>query len=309
MAKLPRLWAPKPWRAVDYNEDAILRCIRKHGYVFADPKLDGMRCHILQLDGRWVATSREGIEIQALRGTLQRNSGVLNANVSMHTVLDCEVLISGINFEKSTGLLRKHVDDVPEMYQDRVEIHVFDAVWKVPDGCMQSDLPLAERQLEMIERLERTDNQSDFVPVHYRRVKCTSVIELNAAYDRFRRNGFEGAVYKDPSMPYRNGKVTGWWKRKPDLTVGGVVVGLRWGDAGKANEGLVVGFEVELEDGSTCVATGLTQEVMHAVTAAPSTYIARAIEVKAMERTAQGNLRHPKFNRWRDTESTKGIEE
>ena len=54
-------------------------------------------------------------------------------------------------------------------------------------------------------------------------------------------------------------KCPAWFKRKPKITVGGVVTGLRYGDAGKANAGKAVGFHVDLEDGSSCTATGLTQ--------------------------------------------------
>ena len=78
--KKPRLWEPKPHRAVDWNPAAIQRCIDTNGFVYIEPKYDGIRCLIVYLENRWVATTREGIEITALADLLGYMKVKLDAN-------------------------------------------------------------------------------------------------------------------------------------------------------------------------------------------------------------------------------------
>ncbi|NLR95189.1 hypothetical protein, partial [Flammeovirga agarivorans] len=91
----------------------------------------------------------------------------------------------------------------------------------------------------------------------------------------------------------------------------GGVVGLSGGGPGLANEGKVSGFEVLLESGRVVSANNISQALMEEFTSAVLTqelngdtqaYIGWACQIKYMEETPDGSLRHPSFDKWRGTE-------
>lgn len=162
--------------------------------------------------------------------------------------------------------------------------------------------------------------------------------ELEALYENVRELGHEGLVVKDPLGTYRRGKKTGWWKMKPEGSIDGTVCGLVWGTEGLANEGKVIGFEVLLENGVVVNACGITKELMDEFTGAvkahsscdagcqyskdvgmeghscakgclyeshpdSNPYKGHQVEVRFMEVTPDGSLRHPSFVCFRGTES------
>lgn len=145
--------------------------------------------------------------------------------------------------------------------------------------------------------------------------------ELDALYRQKREEGHEGLVVKDPQGIYKRGKKSGWWKLKPENEADGVVVGLNWGTPGLANEGKVIGFEVLLESGRVVSANNISQALMDEFTLAvqynasagewekseriqdlPNPYEGWACQIKYMEETPDGSLRHPSFDKWRGTE-------
>lgn len=150
---------------------------------------------------------------------------------------------------------------------------------------------------------------------------------LNELYAEVRERGLEGLIVKDPLGTYRRGKKSGWWKMKPECEADGVVVGLNWGTPGLANEGKVIGFEVLLENGVTVDANNISQKLMEEFTAkvkedslaSVGIYTPYGIgcnepcyenpfegwqcQVKFMEYTDDGSLRHPSWDCWRGTES------
>ena len=89
-------------------------------------------------------------------------------------------------------------------------------------------------------------------------------------------------------------------------------MGLNWGTPGLANEGKVIGFEVLLESGRVVSANNISQALMEEFTSAVLTqelngdtqaYIGWACQIKYMEETPDGSLRHPSFDKWRGTEA------
>lgn len=161
--------------------------------------------------------------------------------------------------------------------------------------------------------------------------------ELDALYRQKREEGHEGLVVKDPRGIYKRGKKSGWWKLKPENEADGIVVGLNWGTPGLSNEGKVIGFDVLLESGRVVSANNISQALMDEFTAKvkahtmcdngcqmskdvgmdnyscagkcaydqhPSNnpYEGWACQIKYMEETPDGSLRHPSFDKWRGTE-------
>lgn len=147
--------------------------------------------------------------------------------------------------------------------------------------------------------------------------------ELDALYRQKREEGHEGLVVKDPRGIYKRGKKSGWWKLKPENEADGIVVGLNWGTPGLANEGKVIGFEVLLESGRVVSANNISQALMEEFTKTvllsasnsewhnanedsqllPNPYEGWACQIKYMEETPDGSLRHPSFDKWRGTEA------
>ena len=152
--------------------------------------------------------------------------------------------------------------------------------------------------------------------------------ELDALYRQKREEGHEGLVVKDPQGIYKRGKKSGWWKLKPENEADGVVVGLNWGTPGLANEGKVIGFEVLLESGRVVSANNISQALMKEFTkkvaeanfedygdwcttdssdmerlCKVNPYHGWACQIKYMEETPDGSLRHPSFDKWRGTEA------
>lgn len=332
--KKPRLWNPKPHRAVDWNQKAIEKRLAQ-GPLQACVKVDGFRV-LLKLDHNWnvVFTTREGIEITSLRGLSLRTGLDLFASrpdISKGRVYDGEVWIKGLQFEEMSGLLRR---DAPlsDEHLKNVHILIFD-VGLIEDyaGPDEDRVPnvlaleyrrrlLAELGLRPFRPLAEPPSTLLLQEQYW---SVSSIEEIKELYQRARAAGYEGLILKDPHLLPRNGKVSGWWKVKPGcgaefapgFEADGIVINYVWGDEDKANSGKVVGFRVRLEDGAEVNATGLTQALMDQYTreflTAPygggQGHIGRACRVSGMERTKDGSIRHPHFDGFRDIDGAEGL--
>jgi ATP-dependent DNA ligase len=150
--------------------------------------------------------------------------------------------------------------------------------------------------------------------------------DLTTLYNAVRERGEEGLVVKSPMGYYRRSKVTGWWKMVPDDNEDGIIQGLVWGTAGKANEGKVIGFEVLLESGHVVNACKISKAKMDEFTTKaidetwkdPADYSKVRHELQGevlnpyqgwtarvtfMERYPDGSLRHPSFDSFRGISS------
>lgn len=291
MAKQVRHFEPLVQRPVTFDLKQVQSVIAQHGYVIVMIKYDGIRCLIKRDDaGKLRGYTRNGIEITTLREFFddvpQEYKWLHNLIPGM--VIDSEVLLKGCSFEQSSGILRRKQDNVGGGV---VSLHPFDLVsFHQLTNSGACTAPSIER-LATLRKLTGIDTL-------YSTEIYTEIIKSN--FNRALANGHEGLIIRSPFQPYTGGKVLGWWKLKPDVIVGGTVIGIVHGTAGKANEDLPVGFTIQLDDGSICNATGIPDEMKHQIKKAPHKYLARCLDVKAMERTEKGNLRHPKFYRWRD---------
>lgn len=340
----------KLFKPSDFNEKAIAKSLEANGFLIADAKYDGVRQSlavdvindtlVFQTYAQETLDCLEWVTIPSESPYFNFLKGYKNDETSIYTrcpgfVLDLELCIRGLSFNESSGILRsKWLSDKNVIYHygedtrtkktDKVrfkmnpeyvnaylidvlpleslcdhaatEVDIFTAIRAIHRDVMLNSLvkyPIGGLRYQPVETYE-----------------VTSMEELTDVYNSVREAGLEGLVVKDVMCNYKSGKKSGWWKMKPDDSADGKVIGLVWG-TGK-NEGKVVGFEVELEDGLVVKATGITEAQMDEFTLAVNTqklngddkaYEGWYCQVNFMERFPDGSLRHPSFGGWRGTES------
>lgn len=257
-------------------------------------------------------------------------------------MLDGELMVKGVDFNTGSGLLRtkwlkkdnfkfdargkvewvKGKKEPFELDTEQLKVVLYDII---PLDIIESG---DDYNVMTLLRLEHVKVALPVLQDHFPEVEwCLSeshevydMDELDALYRQKREEGHEGLVVKDPQGIYKRGKKSGWWKLKPENEADGVVVGLNWGTPGLANEGKVIGFEVLLESGRVVSANNISQALMDEFTKRVKEYTTEcnaneagcwymnpyegwACQIKYMEETPDGSLRHPSFDKWRGTES------
>ena len=258
-------------------------------------------------------------------------------------MLDGELMVKGVDFNTGSGLLRtKWLKETNWMYSTKDGVvkgkkESFELDTKQLKVVLYDIIPLDiiesgdDYNVMTLLRLEHVKVALPVLQDHFPEVEwCLSeshevydMDELEALYRQKREEGHEGLVVKDPQGIYKRGKKSGWWKMKPENEADGVVVGLNWGTPGLANEGKVIGFEVLLESGRVVSANNISQALMEEFTKTvllsassaewhnanedaqllPNPYEGWACQIKYMEETPDGSLRHPSFDKWRGTEA------
>ncbi|QHJ81810.1 MAG: hypothetical protein [Bacteriophage sp.] len=260
-------------------------------------------------------------------------------------MLDGELMVKGVDFNTGSGLLRtkwtkpdnvKYHEDYENLKDLRLtKSQLAKTPFKLNSKHLKVVLYAAMPYHDMVDGKEypvmnllMRMHMEAVLPVlkeHFPEIgwelseshEVTDMVELSALYEKARSDGHEGLIVKDPFGYYQRGKKSGFWKMKPECEADGVIVGLKWGTQGLANEGKVIGFEVLLETGRVVAATNLTQELMDEFTATvrnarcletafdgkPGEYYhGWACQVNYMEETPDGSLRHPTFAMFRGTE-------
>lgn len=330
-----------PHRAVDYSESGVKKALEAAGSLEAEVKYDGVRLNLLVLrEGENYWLSRESKPLPALEWM---NSELGNAWTQadwrwflrqagyegVGLMIDGEVMVKGVDFNTSSGLIRtKWVkqknfefstgehwgkswkkENLP-FCLDRKHIKV--VVYGVVDLNVILD-PKAEGPIHSVTRLkaeaivpllQKYFPEIDWVISESHTV--FSLDELTALYEKKREEGHEGLVVKDPLGRWKRGKKSGMFKMKPSEEADGHVVRPIWGTEGLANEGMVIGFDVMLENGMEVSATNISRALMSEFTenvkSDPDYYKGWACQITYMEETPSGLLRHPSFYQWRGTE-------
>lgn len=369
MAKAIPLYNVNPHRPVEYNEKAIQKVIDTVGFVFADIKYDGVRGFFVvknhnAFDGNLLdIVSREGISIPSLEWLADPFASVRDIQTHQQAfftkgcIIDCEMMVKGVDFNTSSGILRsKWLNDDNVQYHygedtrvrksDKVRfcldpkylelrvisvlpLSLLDNALQPPENSNASILMfrrkaytefLASRKFLGMNWCNVQECQQTYIDLNtnqeYSTVEITDLNQLKDMFDKARAAGHEGLIITDPSVDYLRGKKAGRWKMKPRDTVDGKVIGLLWGTEGLANEGLVIGFQVLLEDGTVVDATGLTKAQMVEFTQYVRdndtigelfAYYGWYCEVDYMEKFPDGSLRHPSWKQWRGIEDAETI--
>lgn len=329
-----------PHRAVNYSESGVKKALEAAGSLEAEVKYDGVRINIpvfptgetqwLSRESKslpalsWLDTSREDIwetESSDWRWFLKQ-AGYEGTGL----MIDGEVMVKGVDFNTSSGLIRtKYVKSKNYDFHDgdwdlkskttpfRLDTdHIKVVVYGIIDLNVIND-PKAEGPIHSVTRLKAEAIvpllQKYFPEIDWVLSESHTVYDLeslNSLYEQKRLEGHEGLVVKDPLGKWKRGKKSGMWKMKPSEEADGHVVRPVWGTEGLANEGLVIGFDVMLENGMEVSATNISRALMSEFTenvkSDPDYYKGWACQITYMEETPDGSLRHPSFDQWRGTE-------
>ena len=326
-----------PHRAVDYSESGIKKALEAAGSLEAEVKYDGVRLNLTVLrEGETYWLSRESKPLPALEWM---NSELGNAWTQadwrwflrqagyegVGLMIDGEVMVKGVDFNTSSGLIRTKWlkpsnEEFAECYPGRgnkvpfwiARSRLKVVVYGVVDMTTIAD-PKAEGPIHSVTRLKAEAIvpllQKYFPEIDWILSESHTVFDLESLrdlYEEKRAEGHEGLVVKDPLGKYKRGKKSGMWKMKPSEEADGYVVRPVWGTEGLANEGMVIGFDVMLENGMEVSATNISRALMSEFTenvkSDPDYYKGWACQITYMEETPDGSLRHPSFDQWRGTE-------
>ncbi|ATN92950.1 DNA ligase [Ralstonia phage RPSC1] len=307
--------------ALKYDERQIQAVIDRVGFVAVGNKIDGMRVEFqVSPEGQVSAVSRSSKLVPALQLAL---SGIPPGRMKLREVfprgvrLDCEVTVDGLSFQKGCGELRR---------KQPVPLATV-RIWPISFKPWGDGWPGALS--DMTTFTDRHAWADTFGRLFAYAVGCQvqSLGEgiahdlglLAAKYAKARAAGLEGLMVYDPEGEHRCGKVLGWWKMKPEEEADGIIVDLIEGEGRLA--GTMGAALVELEAGGTFpVGTGWTDaqrkelweayQVYQAATSLGHTCtprFRRYVQITFMERTDDGNLRHPAFDRFRDIEGDEGV--
>lgn len=279
-----------PYKAVSFNENAIMKAAEKAGSLIADIKYDGVRLNLIAKHTGGFFLSRTSKSIPALEhlcGFSERWEAFLADDRQIYKgglMVDGEVMVKGVDFNTGSGILRsKWMSSKNVAFSTEPELLVRKSD-KVPFELEPKHLKVvvyAVLPLDVVESGEDHDVMNCVMQYHVETVlellkeyfpeiewvkteshDVFSMMQLDKLYEFVRERGDEGLVVKDPLDIYKRGKKIGWWKMKPENEADGVITGLVWGTKGKANEGKVIGFEVLLESGRVVNATNISQSLM-----------------------------------------------
>lgn len=283
-----------PYKAVSFNENAIMKAAEKAGSLIAQVKYDGVRLNLIAKHTGGFFLSRTSKVIPALEhlcGYSERWENFLADERQIYKgglMIDGEAMIKGVDFNTGSGILRtKWLSGKNVKFSTEPDLLVRKSD-KVPFELDPQHLKVvvyAVLPLDVVESGEDHDVMNCVMPYHVDSViellveyfpeidwvraeshDVYSMMQLDKLYEFVRERGDEGLVVKDPLDIYKRGKKTGWWKMKPENEADGTIVGLVWGTKGKANEGKVIGFEVLLESGRVVNATNISQALMEEFT-------------------------------------------
>lgn len=305
----------KPFQAVKFSKSGIAKALKAAGNLVAETKYDGIR---------GLTSIRPSATVYAFADVYSRSDKKFNSMATFGQQLgseamrvflndfifpnglwlDGELMIKGKTFQESSGIIRAN----KQISLEHLTYVIYDVLpFEALEGVNEYDVPYIVRRTHIevtVTRLKEFFPQVDWVLA-----EATDVFDmetLESIYETKRAEGNEGLIIKDPFAPYRRGKKSGYWKMKPEDVVDGEVIDINWGTKGLSNQGLIIGFQVLLEDGIVCNANGLTQLQMEDYTReillhGDEFFNGFAVQVKFMERTDDGGLRHPSFDGFRGT--------
>lgn len=322
-------------RATHFEE----RLVKKFP-VIVEPKLDGNRVTFIARNGSGGYFTRTGKVIESLdfmvADTLKllkewfANSNgfgtdLTSTNGIPDVMLDGEMM-SDAGFDELNGALNRKGEDAGDVYYcmyDCLTWEEFDKIGAVP-------VPYAQRRKRLNSILTWAGGLGLARKFRQTPIRvCQTFEEVQALYEKFREEGQEGAMVKNPASFYEKKKSREWLKIKPEDTEDLMVIGVFQGQAGGKYEHTLGGLIVD-RNGVEVRVSGISDEIRARIWSlwkdtaqicgfdesvgydgasfksqiedsfVPTILLGRLIEVEFHEVTKDGSLRHPRFIRFRD---------
>lgn len=260
--------------------------------VLASPKMDGFRAVFWPKKGAPQFFTRSG-RVYENQKLMEHFSALEGVN---QYVLDGELYIHGETFNNISSILRTEDIDIP----GNLKFIAFDCI-PLKDWDKQKCAISYEERLKLLREV-LNDQVAD-----YKRVidvatdKCNNPKEVKDLYKKYLDQGYEGLMLRNPDAEYQ-------WKRptlkanviiklKPIETYDVKIIGFFEGEG--ILSGTLGGVVVDFNGVKVRVGSGFSLDERQKIWNNKSKYLDSIIEVKGMEETQDGSLRHPIFLRLR----------
>ena len=254
--------------------------------IYISPKLDGLRC-VITKDGAFTRRGKRYVSTKFIEEDLKE---VFEQNPNL--VLDGELYNHALkdDFNKITSLARKakasSISQADwETIRDVLQIHIFD--FKDESA---PDIPFSERY-KILQKLAGITKRAVIVEQH-RTVLDPMFIKY--AHDEYCKDGYEGAMIRDPLDPYIHDRTKKLQKVKIFIDAEFPVVDFTPGK-GKMGD-IAARVTVRLKNGETCDA-GIngTHEYCRELLKNKDQWIGKLATIKFQNYTPAGKLRFAKM--------------
>ena len=278
------------------NEEHLTQLLSDDNYI-AQEKLDGMRAvvHICK-EGLRIFSRSAGVDNPTR--PLEKTSALphlaaLKFTGMEGTILDCEILASGLDSAQLAGTIHKN-----EVSNDNrlVKLYVFDVLKFLGKDLTQKTLH--ERLGFLLTAKTRIYSKHIvYLPYAY------STEEKEALYKSVLAKGDEGIMLKNLNEVYVLGgrPANNWYKAKKSAMFDCIVMGFTQGK-GKYNTrigAIIFGQYVSTPKGWKLKplgqASGMTDAERQDMSLHPQKYIGSVVIIKGMQRLRSGSIRHPIF--------------
>lgn len=268
------------------NEIADITKVRYPIYV--QPKLDGYRC--IYHNGAMYSRSGKSF---ANKHIPEYFASVFGLN---DYTLDGELYAPGHSFNQLQTILNNQTAPLP----NDLKYFIYDCMPKAEWDAKKARKPYSDRYKQINKVVAALADYKKVLAIANDLTQTSKeVVDL---YKTYLANGMEGVMLKDPEGLYQWKRVTvrsgEMLKVKPYKTEDLEVTGIYDGE-GKFT-GMAGGVVVNFNGVAVRCGSGFDDATREAMAKSPSNYIGKTAEIRYLEVTEDGSLRHPSFLRWRE---------
>lgn len=150
--------------------------------TYIQPKLDGNRCLIANIDGNLIPYSRNGKEIKYIKHILD------DIYIPEGSIIDGELYCHGESLQTIVSWIKREQPN-----NLKIKYHAYDII-------TEDEMPFKERN-QILNRIQVGDNVS-IVETH----KVSSIEECVDYFKLYRKNDYEGAIIRLDGYAYEDGK-------------------------------------------------------------------------------------------------------
>lgn len=190
-----------PALAVGHNAKKTEKLLKKRGYLYVQPKLNGARCwkvNHLELTHNHSATPENALISRTLKefGTLAHIDNELKDLDKLKITPDGEIFNPEFDFQTIISLLKKQYavgenEDYPDLCTEDLQYHIYD---------IAADVFVYEARKGFLDRFFAEYKGSILQPVATHKV--TTMAEIDQWNEHYILLGYEGLIIRDPESKY-----------------------------------------------------------------------------------------------------------